>query len=445
MEQATFSDLVELIKSNKFNWEGSTIVCKKKWNKESVQTIQHLQDTGEAIEIRQNGKLNSSINTEVIAEVSISLPRGSGAFIAKDISDLLSNNYIHSLPSLYYLLDEKINQTSTNKIANKIKFSRAIINALTQHNLLEADRAARQFVVHTHKGKVAIPFNEDASFLETLTPTPSTLQAITDLLSDNTHLNEKEKIVRSLIYEYVRNFEPKQRLLQLISNSGEILSNAQANYDIFVTQFSFQDEKEKLYEQKRVFSEKMNSVLSGIQTKLITIPISAIIANGQFKDFADPAADEVNFAIFSALLIFTLIITWLIASQLHALSSIEKEISAKHRRFRIEVPRINGEVEDIFKSLKASCRINSAIAATVLISAIFLFQYTTHIYYENTPSAFQSLAPLFKIIFPLFDKIIGLYNHAAFFIPADTTAKPSYLESSVFSVHRPLCTSLART
>ena len=183
----------------------------------------------------------------------------------------------------------------------------------------------------------------------------------------------------------MRSCDLEMRLRHLLKHALEIMLAARNNYDLFVASFSFQNDQEKLYEQKREFNVKLNALLSGIQGKLLAIPVSTILATSQLKNVGEENYILINAAIVFSAAFFTLIIAWLILSQLTALTSIKFEIESKERRFKIELPRIFAEVESIFTALKSSCNFNIRVAKVILGLASVLFLVTFYVYVLKTP------------------------------------------------------------
>ncbi|RRV19753.1 hypothetical protein EGJ23_23150 [Pseudomonas sp. o96-267] len=210
----------------------------------------------------------------------------------------------------------------------------------------------------------------------------------------------------------MRSCDLEMRLRHLLKHASEIMLVARNNYDLFVSGFSFQSDQEKLYEQKREFNVKLNALLSGIQGKLLAIPVSTILATSQLKNVGEENYLIINAAIIFSAAFFTLIISWLILSQLAALNAIKIEIESKENRFKIELPRIFSEVESIFLALKSSCRLNMKVAEIIFILAIFLFLVTFYVYVLKTPSLQVALLGFYEFTSDVVSTIFGLLVNA---------------------------------
>jgi hypothetical protein len=217
-----------------------------------------------------------------------------------------------------------------------------------------------------------------------------------ELYADSIHKKEKDRIVKNSIMSALKSCDSGSRLEHFLSNAEEILKNAEQNYELFVSDFSFQDDREKLFEQKRDFSGKLNSLLIGIQGKLLAIPVSTILATSQFKDEADSNQFLVNTSIMVSAACFLLIICWLIRSQVHAIKSIGDEIDIKQRRFRVQLSKLYSEVSSVFTSLKSSCDLNLRMAYFLIVLSFLLFFATWYIYLVKTPEFFELITSIVK-------------------------------------------------
>ena len=176
-----------------------------------------------------------------------------------------------------------------------------------------------------------------------------------------------------------------------------MLENAQHNYELFVSNFSFNNDLDKLNEQKREFSVKLNGLLIGIQGKLLAIPVSTILATTQLKDASDPSHLTINTTVMVSSLFFLLIIVWLIKSQMIAIKAIEYEILQKEKRFRQELPKLFDEVVSIFSSLKSDCSLNLKMARSLIVLSFVLTIVTGYVFFQKTPELLRLLKTLFII------------------------------------------------
>ncbi|MGY1890671.1 hypothetical protein [Pseudomonas sp. SDT291_1_S447] len=381
-----------------FEWHPSCIVCEQAFSQKAVVLIKALIDSPHTeVSLKKKGQHVADLNSIDIFEVSIDLPKGAHCCLVRSPNDLLRFYNLHALPENYAFADPLYKSwdasgTEYPAVIERLIFAKKFVMSLDQHHITERDGSSRNYVVRTHNGKTCIPFKSESDYLESVSvEIQEALKVLDELFSDSIHSSEKERIVRNAIAEAMRSCDLEMRLRHLLKHALEIVLVARNNYDLFVASFSFQNDQEKLYEQKREFNVKLNALLSGIQGKLLAIPVSTILATSQLKNVGEQNYILINASIIFSAAFFTLIIVWLILSQLVALTSIKSEIESKEKRFKVELPRIFNEVESIFTALKASCIFNIRVSKVILGLASILFFVTFYVYILKTPPLYDFL------------------------------------------------------
>ena len=394
--------IFELLGLAAFEWHPSCISCEQAFSQKAVDLIKALFDSAHTeVSLKKEGQHVADLNSNDVFEVSIDLPKGAHCCLVRTPSDLLHFYNLHALPENYAFAEPlykswNVSGTEQPAVIERLIFANKFVISLDQHRIVERDGSTRNYVVRTHNGKTCIPFKSEAGYLESVSlEIQEALKILTELFSDSIHSSEKERIVRNAIAEAMRSCDLEMRLRHLLKHALEIVLVARNNYDLFVASFSFQNDQEKLYEQKREFNVKLNALLSGIQGKLLAIPVSTILATSQLKNVGEQNYILINASIIFSAAFFTLIIVWLILSQLAALTSIKSEIESKEKRFKVELPRIFNEVESIFTALKASCVFNIRVSKVILGLASILFFVTFYVYVLKTPPLHCFLLSIF--------------------------------------------------
>lgn len=390
--------IFELLDLAAFEWHPSCIVCEQAFSQKAVVLIKALIDSPHTeVSLKKKGQHVADLNSIDIFEVSIDLPKGAHCCLVRSPNDLLRFYNLHALPENYAFAKPLYKSwdasgTEYPAVIERLIFANKFVISLDQHHITERDGSGRNYVVRTHNGKTCIPFKSESGCLESVSmEIQEALKVLGELFSDSIHSSEKERIVRNSIAEAMRSCDLEMRLRHLLKHALEIMLVARNNYDLFVASFSFQNDQEKLYEQKREFNVKLNALLSGIQGKLLAIPVSTILATSQLKNVGEQNYILINASIIFSAAFFTLIIVWLILSQLVALTSIKSEIESKEKRFKVELPRIYNEVESIFTALKASCIFNIRVSKVILGLASILFFVTFYVYILKTPPLYDFL------------------------------------------------------
>jgi hypothetical protein len=385
-------------------------MCPLQWSDHRLNATLRLQAPQRAIldrlnesdtvevEVRQNGRLITlSAAAEQHVEIAIAPPRGSQYCLAKDEEDLLAVFHLHRLPEHFALLDSGYKTWSDEPKDT----SPAVIRASSFIKLLELNAilevTGSRFTLMTYDQKIYLTYGVSAPTVQrTADIVANGLQKLEDMLSDTLHGTEKKRLIRNALISSLKACEESNRLAHLLSHCDEMLENAQNNYELFISNFSFNNDLDKLNEQKREFSVKLNGLLIGIQGKLLAIPVSTILATTQLKDAADDSHLTINCTVMVSSLFFLTIIMWLIKSQMIAIKAIRYEIVQKEKRFRQELPRLFAEVATIFESLKADCNLNLKMAWSLTVLSFVLTAITGYVFVIKTPEVKLLLTPLLE-------------------------------------------------
>lgn len=350
------------------------------------------------IEVRQNGRLITLGSVlEQCVEIAISPPRGSQHCLARDEEDLLSVFSLHCLPEQFALLNSGYKTWSDEPAIMQPDVIRAssFIKQLERNAILEV--TGSRFTLMTYDQKIYLTYGVSASTVwRTADIVANGLQKLEEMLSDTLHSNEKKRIIRNALISSLKSCEESNRLAHLLSHCDEMLESAQQNYELFISNFSFNNDLDKLNEQKREFSVKLNGLLIGIQGKLLAIPVSTILATTQLKNVTEDSHLIINCTVMVSALFFLTIITWLIKSQMIAIKAIKCEIVQKEKRFRQELPKLFAEVATIFESLKADCSLNLKMAWSLIVLSFVLTTITGYVFLVKTPEVTLVLTPLFE-------------------------------------------------
>lgn len=350
------------------------------------------------VEVRQNGRLITlGAAAEQCVDIAITPPRGSQHCLAKDEEDLLAVFNLHCLPEHFALLDlgyKTWSDESTAKPPAVIRASR-FIKELERYAILEV--TGSRFTLMTYDQKIYLTYGVSAPTVRRAAGiVVNGLQKLEDMLSDTLHGTEKKRLIRNALISSLKSCEESNRLGHLLSHCDEMLENAQNNYELFISNFSFNNDLDKLNEQKREFSVKLNGLLIGIQGKLLAIPVSTILATTQLKDATDDSHLTINCTVMVSSLFFLTIIVWLIKSQMIAIKAIRYEIVQKEKRFRQELPKLFAEVTTIFDSLKADCNLNLKMAWSLTVLSFALTAITGYVFVVKTPEVMLLLTSLLE-------------------------------------------------
>ena len=401
-------DSMALAKAFDLKWFGPELKGKVTVSKKYQEILNRLNESESVeIEVRRDGLITIFSNICIGDEVDVALmpPRGSRCCLAKDQQDLLAIFNLHLLPESFALMDtgfktwESVEQCHQPAL---IAASR-LVKKLENDSIFEV--SGNRFALMTYDNKVYLTHSISSEVVvRTAKVVEIGLARLEQFFSDVLHLNEKKRILRNALISSLKSCDESTRLSHLLAHCDEIFENAQQNYELFISNFSFQNDLDKLNEQKRDFSVKLNGLLIGIQGKLLAIPVSTILATTQLKDTGDENYITINCAVMASSVIFLVIIFWLIRSQMVAINAIKHEIVQKERRFRVEIPRLFNEVQVAFGSLRTDCNLNLKMAWSLVVLSVVLTIITLHVFLLKT----------FGLSLGAFSKILLVYICTSF-------------------------------
>jgi len=144
-----------------------------------------------------------------------------------------------------------------------------------------------------------------------------------EFFDSNTHAQQKASIVKTVLIETFQG-EPRVRLGDVLRRFDSILSNTESNYELYVSEFSFQKIKNQIEQEKFDLTAKLNKVFSDIQNQLLAIPAALVLVGGQMERTG--AWSLKNLFIWLGALVFSKLMDLLISNQRHTLDAIKHEI-----------------------------------------------------------------------------------------------------------------------
>ncbi|AUM27076.1 MULTISPECIES: hypothetical protein [Acinetobacter calcoaceticus/baumannii complex] len=211
-------------------------------------------------------------------------------------------------------------------------------------------------------------------------------------------------LVKSFIRDYIQNdFHQEDRHLSVINGLHEVFKESEislssflkgfdtfhrvvkSNFQLYMDKFSFDDFKNKVEEDRREYTIKINKVFSDMQNQLLTLPIATVLAAGQIV-YVSTAGDLIkNILIVIGIGIFCVFVLMQISNQNSTLSALDEEI--KLRKSEMEKKEeSNHKTEYLGVYTQLDIRIgklnenlslvrNITLVATILVFLVFLTRF----------------------------------------------------------------------
>ncbi|TQV77344.1 hypothetical protein FLL45_05210 [Aliikangiella marina] len=352
------------------------------------------------LEIKVNEQYVSIENFElgIQLDIAIAPPRNNSVFFANDLNDLIEHTSLINPPKNIVLINEGyVSWLNDSKPSTKVEAfftAQRLIQDLIAIEVLELDRKD-ELVLTSSGSKLSLAKNlSETVFVQNANEIILGSSNIIKIFKDKLHENDKKRVLRAVLKNSLTGCDKEKRLSHFFAHCSEIATVFSNNYELFVSEFSFDNELEKLMEQKRNYSAKLNSLLASIQGKILAIPLSLILAFGQMKSKPEDSPLLVNTGIWIAAIIFSIIMFFLLRSHNTALEAISKEILTKSKRFKVELANLYSEVQSVFESLAKQSKINF-IMIRFLTALIFIGILSTTITYAYiTPEINEIFASL---------------------------------------------------
>ena len=364
---------------------------------------------------------NLIISGDTVADtydVEIEPIRLESAFFAENLDDVIKNhNFRYLKPNAFYLVEQDYLSGENKENAETQAYFDALslirlIEEIADHT--EKDSNKTSFVILFKNKKIEIPLNYEAADLKQLPE----LQDLKSKIENELHQQEKKTLLKKAIYDRVEKQPSDDALKLIIANFTSIYKQYEEDYNLYVSEFSFTNEREKLETDKQEYVLKLNKVLGDIQSKLLAIPVSLILVGGQMKSISNEETQVINFnqvianhIIFAGALIFTILLLALVGNQRHSLAAIRKEYHLRKKRLEQDLnPDLYQSIKDAFWQLERRYWTQNMLLLGVnlmalagLILSIILLAYFDENLWTNLTNYYQAKKPLILNIF-----VVGL-------------------------------------
>ncbi|MDH1859199.1 hypothetical protein N5D44_12985 [Acinetobacter junii] len=215
--------------------------------------------------------------------------------------------------------------------------------------------------------------------------------------NSNISLKEKDKLLKKALVSFFNNSE-KISLSQLIYDFHKLHVFVNDELDIYMSKFSYEDVKDQVERDKVDFIVRLNKVFSDIQTQLIGVPVSVILAADKLKLGALASQDPnkilgfsmSNLLVIGAIGFYAIFISMLIRNQNNSLQALHEEIAfhkerfdSKHKGLAVKFSKSFEQLESRYTHQKKMLIWIDALVSLAFGSIILIFIYASFIHYLN--------------------------------------------------------------
>ncbi len=286
-------------------------------------------------------------------------------------------------PKHFYILEEKLlnSRDITNEKLENYKKIISFINILSSHSDHNEyiSEPAIEKLVFLHKNRIEIPISYS---LSAISKGVHGIDILNHLFADETHIEQKSSIFKEALFGFSKNTEEKNRLNHIISHSEEFISRVIENYQLFVSEFSFEDVRREYEERKREYIVKLNEVFNTVQGKLLGIPISLALFSFKSTAIINDITFFSNFLILVSIIAYCSMMIMLIENQKHTLGATKSEYTSQMLRLKHlyadqyeKISSIKSDLDTRYKFQKDCLNYSYILLTSLFIIVLTMFFY----------------------------------------------------------------------
>lgn len=286
------------------------------------------------------------------------------ASIFKNFEKLLSDSgYRRNTPSdSFYLVDDKQAYYSDEDNSFFINY----LNIIKLYRFLEkkADHKSNdggvQNLIFLGSKKLILSDEYDYTNLVELKDLDNFISKFShdDSIQGVSH-KEKDQILKKTLVKFFKDCD-SIKLSQVIQDFSKINNYVSDELDIYMSKFSYDDVRKEVEKDKTDFIVRLNKVFSDIQTQLIGVPVSVILAADKLKIGSDATQGSnqflgmhlTNCLVILAIGFYAIVLTMLIRNQTNTLDALKDEIDHHESLFKSKHKAIAERFQNSFNQIK---------------------------------------------------------------------------------------------
>jgi len=293
---------------------------------------------------------------------------------------------LFSVPENFLIINENViypSQNVSGKLKHYIDVNSLIklISEYADHSIKLTDKIIEE-VVFLHKTRLEIPITFTS---ESLGEGLDGISVFSGLFEDKSHKDQKTSILKEVLYSLLSNAPKLERLEYLLIHFGEFSKRFTENYNLFVSEFSFDEVRKEYEESKRDYFIKLNDIFSSVQTKMLGIPISLALASFKMSSIVDDISFWTNFLLVISIVIYTSMMVMLIKNQKHSLESIKSEYTSQMARLKHQYAKQYEQIKNIQTDLDTRYKFQKSCLNWFYVMSATLFVLILALFFWNLP------------------------------------------------------------
>ena len=353
MNTRNFETITKLQESFALKVEDSYIAFEVMIENQTSALIESFNIDIESIQIDNHFKELNELSQHTGEKAKFQFKKPQGIF--QSWSEFLSfkPNLVQS-PEAFYILDDKISYPCTEHLGYLKHYLEVIslIQLLIEHSD-HADYLSDHVIdnlTFLHKSRIDIKLTLQKNDLK---DTLDGISAINAYFEDPAHKEQKASIFKEALTSLVNTSKVEERLPYLIRHFGEFSKRFVENYQLFVSEFSFDEVRKEYEENKRDYFVKLDEILSSVQSKMLGIPISLALASFKLSSIVDSQTFWANLFLTLSIIIYCAMMVMLIKNQKHSLKALKSEFTSQMTRLKHQYSEQYDEIETMITDLNS--------------------------------------------------------------------------------------------
>lgn len=313
--------------------------------------------------------------------ISIYLGVDQNHVFAADLADLLAPSRRLSIPQNFYLEDIDYLYIGDTEAAperikqyfDTVKLASALCE-VADYVLEPAESKA--IFLQGKKLEISLAYNtDDLCALNGLDA------FIAEFIEADIHKDQKATIIKKVLLDMLSNNSINRLTLPcIIRRFEEFVDRIKADYELYVSEFSFEKIRAQVEEEKFDKVIKVNKVLSDIQNQLLAVPVALFFAATQMTTTGEITIK--NTFILIGYVIFFFLTRMLVNNQLITLDAIKKEvdfqwnlIKQKHVDAESRLASYQSEVNRRISTQDGTLKLIEWVNIALLVIVSFIFSY----------------------------------------------------------------------
>lgn len=199
--------------------------------------------------------------------------------------------------------------------------------------------------VYSHEAQLTIIPDFGPKDLRPLTSFPS---FVAEFANEESHVDQKRSIIRSVLIEQFRPLRSVS-LADVLAKFEDIATDSRHSLVMYMAEFSVAKVKNEVERQNLDDTLSLNKTLADIQNQLLALPAAILLAGATIK----VGEDLRNYAVLVGVVIFTILILILVSNQRHSIDAIDKQIARRKAKVGSMPSDSGADILPLFEALES--------------------------------------------------------------------------------------------